>query len=350
MQTRIQRPFAAFVRVSLAALLLGGLTCPLPSRALPVASAVQQADDDEAELTPVKKSGIAPIALPTDAMRYTGKEAIAPLTEILKQMAKQSDASIGEVEVIMWEGDTSAKKALPGLCKEAGYTYTSRAATKMEGATLTPFTSNRKENREGLLGFWYQKEDNLLLIWTVTSPSGKKASKSDMAESASEAKPASGAKAAAGKESAKPASEAGNGKTPAELVGDWSWTTISAVGYTDPTTHRLMEPSGMSCRFTFSRDGRYKKVFYIRQRTYSFVTESTTTEEGTVTFRDGSFTMHPEKGYYKGNTGSRIIDRPMTQEERKMTVFHLEWRNESGKRQLYLGPDAQSAKLFKRSD
>ena len=81
------------------------------------------------------------------------------------------------------------------------------------------------------------------------------------------------------------------------------------------------------------------------------VTEAATTEEGTATFNpDGTFTMKPTKGHYKGSTGSRIIDRDMTAAERKPQTYRYEWREgDGGKKQLYIGPSATSLSLFKRA-
>jgi hypothetical protein len=138
-----------------------------------------------------------------------------------------------------------------------------------------------------------------------------------------------------------------------DLQGTWTWTTISSVGYRDTVTKQLAEPSGMSARFTFLPNGRYKYFFFVRQRTYSMVTEAATTEEGTVTFNPdaGTFTMKPTRGHYKGSTGSRLIDRDMTASERKPHVYRYEWREgDGGKKQLYIGPNADSLSLFKRAD
>jgi hypothetical protein len=145
---------------------------------------------------------------------------------------------------------------------------------------------------------------------------------------------------------------ASRGGVPTELVGGtWSWTTISGVNYQNTVTKQLAAPSGMSARFTFLPGGRYQYFWYMRQRTYNVVTEATSTHEGKVTFNDdGTFTLHPAKGHYKGNTGSRIIDRPMTETERKPMSFVYEWRNEDGKRQLYMGPSKSSLSRFKRVD
>jgi len=141
------------------------------------------------------------------------------------------------------------------------------------------------------------------------------------------------------------------GTAPADMIGTWTWTTISSVNYQDTVTKQLAEPSGMSARFTFLPNGRFKYFFYVRQRTYSLVTEAATTEEGTVTFNpDGTFTMKATKGHYKGNTGSRIIDRDMTATERKPHIYHYEWREaDGGKKQLYIGPSADSLSPFQRA-
>jgi hypothetical protein len=137
----------------------------------------------------------------------------------------------------------------------------------------------------------------------------------------------------------------------ADLLGNWMWTTISSVNYRDTMTNQLLEPSGMAVRMSFGKDGRYTFFFYIRQRTYNLVTAATTTHEGTVTFNDdNTFILRPVRGHYKGSTGSRIIDRDMTEEERKPTVYHWEWRTEDGKRKLYMGPGAAGMSLFKPAE
>jgi hypothetical protein len=196
-----------------------------------------------------------------------------------------------------------------------------------------------------LFGYWGSNGKTLLLTWGVVK-AGAKSSEAGAEKQDGRSSSSPNAAKAATNDNARSTSESRQGSVPADLLGEWSWTTIGSVNYLNTTTNQLAEPSGLSAKFTFTRDGRYKKFFYIRQRTYSLVTESTTTEEGTVTFGDGTFTVHPEKGYYKGHTGTRIVDRPMTKEERKATAYHWEWRNENGTRRLYMGPDAKSLSRF----
>ncbi|HZP83162.1 MAG TPA: hypothetical protein VFB21_16085 [Chthonomonadaceae bacterium] len=319
------------------------LSLPLTGVAVSLTAAPAQAaitlaeDDSEPGLLSAQKSQIVPITLPADAFRFTGKKESAQLVEALKNLAKQNQAVIGEVEVLLWQDGDAAKKDLPARLEKAGYAYAPKPAMKLDEGTVTLFTAANKAKKHSLLGLWFAQKENLLLVWTLTMPAAK-------------APAAEQADANAGPSEPEPASKTPSGKVPADLIGDWSWTTISRVNYVDTNTNQLMAPSGMSAKFTFTRDGRYKKFFYVRQRTYSLVSEATTTEEGTVTFGEDSFTMHPEKGHYKGNTGSRLIDRDMTREERKVTTYRWEWRSENGKRLLYIGPDAKSLSLFKRSE
>lgn len=137
---------------------------------------------------------------------------------------------------------------------------------------------------------------------------------------------------------------------PTDIVGpEWSWTTITGTGYQNKTTGQLLSPSGMSAKFTFTKDGHYKKFFYIQQRTYDLVTQATTTESGTATFYDnGTVLLRPDQGHYLGNTGSKKIDRDMTAGELKPTTWSWVWRTQDGKRKLYIGPSTSSLKPFQR--
>jgi hypothetical protein len=148
----------------------------------------------------------------------------------------------------------------------------------------------------------------------------------------------------------KPASTAKKGAVPAELVGNWRWTTISGTNYVDRSTGQITDNAGgMSTGFTFGKDGRYKFNFYIKQRTYGLLTESYTTEEGTVTFQPGTFTVQPTKGHYRGSsTGGRKVDRPMTKSEMKKKVYLWRWQTKDGQRQLMMGPSEQSLSHFKK--
>ncbi|MGC4046784.1 MAG: ankyrin repeat domain-containing protein [Armatimonas sp.] len=146
----------------------------------------------------------------------------------------------------------------------------------------------------------------------------------------------------------KPSAPAASFGDPNALQGEWNWTTISSVTHIDKIKGTLTEPSGMSVKFSFLPNGRYKMFFFVHQRTYNLVTESSTTEEGKITFGKDTFVLTPTKGHYKGFTGSRVIDRDMTAAERKTKTYYWEWRTVNGKRQLYMGPSAQAMSPFKR--
>lgn len=240
----------------------------------------------------------------------------APLaaSTLLKTMATEGGFVLGPTEVILWGGPdqaTGEKEIKDGRATLFG--------AGKPGATQT-------------MGFFAASDAFFVLAWGQITPRN-----------------VSPVTAAAAKS---PARNKAGGDTPADLVGPtWRWITISSVGHRDTVTKQLTEPSGMSVRFTFSRGSCHKYFFYVRQRTYNLVTESTSTHEGRVTFGgDNTFTLRPAKGHYKGSTGSKIVDRPMTDDEKKPVTFFYEWRTENGKRQLYIGPSKSSLSRFQPAE
>lgn len=144
---------------------------------------------------------------------------------------------------------------------------------------------------------------------------------------------------------------ADNAGVPADMLGSWRWTTISGTNYVDKTTGEITgNAGGMSVGFVFNKNGRYKFNFFVRQKTYSLVTEAYSTHEGTVQFADGKFTLIAEKGHYRGSsTGGKVVNRPMTKAELKQNTNYLyKWETVDGKRQLKIGPTVNSMSIFKR--
>jgi hypothetical protein len=304
-------------------------------------------------------SQVAEVRLPSGAYRSTSKGDLAKFTDALQSIAQKNHGKVTKTEVLIWRGGDAdpAMKNLPARLKDAGYAYSALPAFDAEPGHVTPFGAMVKNKPHGLLGLWIETQNKgdgyVLLAWgryQSDNPAEPAVAneKTEPKNILPDPAPARIAPEAADP----PAADPGSGKTPADLVGPtWSWTTISGVGYRDIVTKRLAAPSGMSARFTFTPDGRYDYFWYMRQRTYSLVTESTSTHQGRVTFNgDGTFTLYPAKGHYKGSSGSKIVDRPMTADEKKPMTFAYEWRNEEGKRQLYIGPSKSSLSRFKREN
>jgi hypothetical protein len=135
--------------------------------------------------------------------------------------------------------------------------------------------------------------------------------------------------------------------SPSSLLGSWRWTTISASNYYNPSTGQITDNAGgMSAAFTFAKNGTYKYNFYVRRRTYGLITESWTTEEGKVSFGNGTFTLRPAKGHYRG-TGSMNVNRDMTAAERKPHTYIWRWEMRDGKKVLLIGPSEPSLSIFK---
>jgi hypothetical protein len=270
---------------------------------------------------------------------------VGELTTLLKTMAAEEGFALGQTEALLWGGsehndarNKTLQNTLAQTLQKAAYNYQVVGDKDIKDGRATVFMAGKTGTGKAALGLFVARDNFFMVAWGWITRKNAAPQAEDAKAAPVVAEPSAGKGAAS------------RGGVPTELVGGtWSWTTITDRGHINTTTKQLTEASGMSARFTFLPGGRYKYFWYMRQRTYSLVTEATSTHEGAVTFNgDGTFTLHPAKGHYKGNTGSRIIDRPMTEDEKKPMNFVYEWRNEDGKRQLYMGPSKSSLSRFKR--
>jgi hypothetical protein len=299
---------------------------------------------------------VSSITLPPGALRSTVAEHVSGVVSGLNEVAAASPekGKVKKAEVLMWRKDDRPRDLLPQALESAGFSYRPQSTTKNDkGLESTNFFAVNAKTKSRLIGVWMEDDSNVMLAWGIVD-GGSAPAAADAADAAPEEETLPSPVREAPKKAkapASPAAAAARGKAPADMLGNWGWTTISGVNYVNTTTNQLSSPSGMSAKFTFLPNGRFKYFFFIRQQTYSLVTQSATTQEGTVKFNgDGTFTMHTEKGHYNGFTGSRIIDRDMTEAERsKPQVYQYEWRtDDSCNRQLYIGPTKNSLSHFKR--
>lgn len=146
------------------------------------------------------------------------------------------------------------------------------------------------------------------------------------------------------------------GDTPAEVVGDWRWGTINPMWFENKYTGAYEgHAGGTSAYFTFTKDGRFRRLVYIETNSYGWRTQVMTTTEGTVEFDKDTFRIKTEKGRYK-SVSNRVekhnFERDMTDEERakdSKTVYH--WRaekDEKGKPIMRIGFDEKTLSIFKR--
>jgi hypothetical protein len=143
---------------------------------------------------------------------------------------------------------------------------------------------------------------------------------------------------------------------PRALQGEWYWNSDDSV-YSDDSDDSVYSSDSVrtrrttdwksdiaSSRFTFSPEGRYAFEYAVRQRFRAKATESTTREEGTVSFhKDGTLVLTPEQGQFRGNTEGGYVNRRMDADELGSRRLYWEWRGEAGRRSLYLGPSKKSA-------
>jgi hypothetical protein len=299
--------------------------------------------------------GFSYFQLPDNGKRLADARLTRELTERLKDYAKDQGITLtGAAELVVYEGEAATdftRTMLQSSCTGMGMNYKDGPGDR--------FTA-RSTGGDNLavVGFWTVRDGALILTWGSSGPKKEEPTPlgTDTPAASTGASsepvriidvshptpisPAPSGPPASGRKIAPPASIVG---------GTWSWTSIARVGYVNTTTGSLASPSGMSARFSFTKDGRYQYFFYVQQIAYGLPSQSTTRESGTATFYDdGRVILRPSKGHYDGENGSNVINRDMTESERRPRTFYWEWRTDGGKRQLYLGPSRGSMSLFKR--
>jgi hypothetical protein len=313
-------------------------------------------------ITMSRLAGFVQFQLPDNARRLADTSLANSLGSKLKALAREEGLTLNSTEVVLYESkgdntDAETREMLRSTLNGASYTYDDLGETSMSGLRGHAFRA-KEYSGTSIFGFWFVRNGYQALVWGTTVKPGtapgiyppESAGTASGNSAGSTTISASHPTPVQSNASARPAR--GSGKaipTPSSLIGgEWKWTSISRIGHKDQFG-RLAAPGGMSARYTFLSGGRYKFFYYVRQQTYGFISESTTTAEGTVTFYDnGTFLVRPTKGYYRGSNGSRDIDRPMSASERKPVLWYWEWRNEGGKRKLYIGPGPSSMSPFTR--
>lgn len=141
--------------------------------------------------------------------------------------------------------------------------------------------------------------------------------------------------------------------TPRQVQGKWIYGSISPTTYWDSDTGRFLgNARGSAGIFEFDDAGHYKQYVYGEMRTYNLVNKFWTVHEGTVEFTADTFTIHPVKGHYIGEMGSRKIDRDMTAEELEKAVVTNHWRIERDDhdREHFIIPFEDGSKFDYRRD
>jgi hypothetical protein len=326
--------------------------------ALPPAFAVQVlpiAVEDGVE--PTDKSRLIGLKLPPTALRSTSAENNAQFEEALRKFAENARQTVTRTEALVWRVQDEPKKKLPALLKQAGYEY--KPGLNMEAGELgnvTLFNVKKPGTKTAMLGLWVENKDVTLLAWGIVVPAegGEPAAEPAAEPTTTTEKPQPIREILPDEDDAPQTAAVKGGKAPDSLLGKWKWTTISGGSIVDKSTGRIVDGTGgISVRFSFDRNGRYNYFFYMKKQSRpGWITEATSTHEGTVTFNgsgnSGTLTLNPLKGWYKGSdtVSTRVVDRPMGKEELKPMVFQYEWRTVNGKRTLYIGPGKDSLSIF----
>lgn len=111
-------------------------------------------------------------------------------------------------------------------------------------------------------------------------------------------------------------------KIPADLVGEWRYTSVRGTTYWDTSSGAYLgHGGGNSGLYVFAKDGTFKEYVYMENSpTVGWTTKIYTTTEGKVEVEGDTVKLTVLKGHYK-TQDNRVprynIDRDMTPEEAK---------------------------------
>ncbi|RYG25594.1 hypothetical protein EON82_06550 [bacterium] len=132
-------------------------------------------------------------------------------------------------------------------------------------------------------------------------------------------------------------------KLPADLVGEWRYTTIRGTSYYDRTNGSYLgHAGGNSDTLKLSADGTYQEYVYIENSpSAGWTTKIFTTTKGKATIEDGKLVLTPTEGHYKtedNRVAKYNIDRDMTPEEVKkgLRTYPFRLDTDNGKPVLLL--------------
>lgn len=157
MSNRTNRPFAALRTAVLAVAAL-----------LTVASATAQMPNG---IAAADQSSLVGLKLPEGGFRITTPAQLEQFRNALAKMAEASKATVGDVELLMWQG-TTAKDAFTQTLRQSGFTYTPQQVMKLEQGQITPFILVKSGQSEGVLGMWLEQQGNTMLAWGKTRTAG----------------------------------------------------------------------------------------------------------------------------------------------------------------------------------
>jgi hypothetical protein len=132
---------------------------------------------------------------------------------------------------------------------------------------------------------------------------------------------------------------AGEAKVPAGAVGKWYEGSVSPTTYWDKQTGVFAGSARQNgSMFYVNADGTYEKYVYIFVKTGAVESEVWTTYKGNIAFTDKTMTLTPTSGHYRSRMGTKLTDRPMTDEDlaRGTKTYNWQLEDRDGKRHLVL--------------
>lgn len=251
------------------------------------------------EFEPAVSSKLTATSLPANAGRLSPASVPADISNTLEKLVAAGEGTLrqGDSEVLVWNGKEYEKvgkattvNRLMDTMKVAGWKY--EVTAEENGVT---FFALVKENpkRRGLMGFYAESDDTLVLAWTEVLPNGNQTKNTEKIEKVE---------------------AVSTGKD--EITGIWRKGGMSMLQDRNTVTGATTPSNGMNLKFVFHPNGRFEFIGYLQSTMYGCTTDLFNDKQGKYAIKGTQITLIPSKNYWK-NTYSCS---PKSNKERNYTL------------------------------
>lgn len=234
------------------------------------------------EIEPAASSKLTSTSLPKNASRLSPASVPADISNTLEKLVAAGEGKLrqGGSEVLVWNGKEYEKIGKAGTVnrlmdtmKMAGWRY--EVTAEENGVTFFALVRENPK-RQGLMGFYAESDDTLVLAWTEVLPSGNQSENTETVEKVE-------------------ANSSGRN----EIVGTWDNGRVSTVNRQNTVTGAITPGSGTRFEYQFTANGKFYFTGLATTTNYSCTDTLFNEKAGSYTLNGSTLTLNPTKNFWR---------------------------------------------------
>lgn len=234
------------------------------------------------EIEPAVSSKLTSTSLPANASRLSPASVPADILNTLEKLVAAGEGKLrqGDSEVLVWNGKdyekvgkTTTVNRMMDTMKVAGWKY--EVTAEENGVTFFALVKERPK-RQGLIGFYAESDDTLVLAWTEVLPSGNLTQITETVENVEAV--------STGKNS---------------IVGAWDNGSVSTVNRQNTVTGVVSPSGGSRFEYQFAANGKFYFTGLMTTTNYSCTDTLFNEKAGSYTLNGSTLTLNPTKNFWR---------------------------------------------------